>query len=61
MIRKKAIAEGKDILANLCKLLLNSIYGKTVSRDIIESYWFTTQAEFLRKYNTNKILDLDVL
>lgn len=54
-------SEGKDVIADLCKLMLNSIYGKTVTRDIEDTYVVTTIKEFIKKGDDEHIKDFDIL
>jgi len=56
-----AKSEGKDVIADLCKLMLNSIYGKTVTRDIEDTYIVTTVQQFIRKGDDKHIKDFDIL
>lgn len=41
--------------------MLNSIYGKTVTRDIEDTYIVTTIQQFIRKGDDEHIKDFDIL
>jgi len=59
--RLKAKANGQNTIDSLCKLLLNSIYGKTVTRDIEEKYIITSKREFALHKNDHTVKDFDFL
>jgi len=53
------VKEVNEILGNMYKLLGNSIYGKTVCRDVEDAYVFTTEGEIREKYLDNDLLDIE--
>lgn len=50
-----------EVLGNLYKLIGNSIYGKTVCRDVEEGIWFTTFNEIKEHYLDKNLIDFDEL
>lgn len=48
-----------EVLSNSYKLLINSLYGKTVCKDNNESYLFTTEKLFKQWYCDSNLLDFD--
>ena len=58
-MRKEFKVNGKTILSNLCKLILNSLYGKFVSWDVEDKYIVTTFKNLQKRYADDNLIDFD--
>lgn len=56
--KRTIVKESNEILGNLYKLLCNSIYGKTVCKDIEDNIIFTTEKQFKEHYSNDKLLSV---
>lgn len=54
---RAAVRKENPTLGNACKLVLNSLYGKTISKEIEEEFVITTQQQFEEKFFDYKVRD----
>lgn len=55
------VKETNTVLGDAYKLMGNSIYGKTVCKDIEDCYIFTSVKQFIERWMDNNLLDYNVI
>ena len=55
------VKETNTVLGDAYKLMGNSIYGKTVCKDIEDCYIITSVKQFIERWMDNNLLDYNVI